>query len=145
MCTQPDIRTFSKSAVATLMSRVHGHHSRSNNTRQTLSASLPLAESPHEPERLQLGHPLCRDGWPRVAGVQLLLESPLLGDPCASIVFTLLMVFQNRKMMDIKDSPERDRFAFIVGDYKPEYYFWECLEMIRKVSLTGEADLHPVC
>ena len=57
--------------------------------------------------------------------------------PIGVPAFTLLILMRKREFMWIKDSPERDRFAFIVGDYKPEYYFWECLEMLRKVSLTG--------
>ena len=30
-----------------------------------------------------------------------------------------------------------DKFEFLVRDYKPEYYYWEVVEMIRKLLLTG--------
>ena len=30
-----------------------------------------------------------------------------------------------------------DRYSFLVQDYKPEYYFWDCIEMMRKVVLAG--------
>ena len=57
--------------------------------------------------------------------------------PVGVPVFTLLILLRNKDMMWVRNSPERDKFAFIVGDYKPQYFFWECLEMLRKVSLTG--------
>ena len=26
---------------------------------------------------------------------------------------------------------------FVLADYKPAYYWWDCLEMLRKAILTG--------
>ena len=31
----------------------------------------------------------------------------------------------------------KDRWAFAVADYKESYYWWDCIEMLRKVVLTG--------
>ena len=31
----------------------------------------------------------------------------------------------------------RKEYHLQVGDYKPEFFYWETLEMLRKVSLTG--------
>jgi hypothetical protein len=50
---------------------------------------------------------------------------------------TLLILFRQRKEMLVNNSLSRQRFGFLVGDYKNEYYYWECLELIRKVLLTG--------
>jgi hypothetical protein len=30
-------------------------------------------------------------------------------------------------------NPNFDRYEFLVADYKPNYYFFDCLEMLRKV------------
>lgn len=30
-----------------------------------------------------------------------------------------------------------ERYNFLVADYKPEFYYWDCLEMLRKATLTG--------
>jgi hypothetical protein len=45
----------------------------------------------------------------------------------------LFLLVKNRKEMHVENSPARLRYAFLVTDYKPQYYFWETLEMLRKV------------
>ena len=57
--------------------------------------------------------------------------------PVGIPVATLWALLKNKNDMRVKNSPQRRKFAFIVGDYKPTYYYWECLEMLRKVSITG--------
>eukprot|EP01051_Picozoa_sp_SAG22_P012861 SAG22_NODE_1377_length_4550_cov_2.979555_2_plen_997_part_00 len=62
--------------------------------------------------------------------------------------FMLFMLQLNRKWLrdpENVDVPEkkswyiggRKKFEFLVKDYKPEYYYWECVEMLRKLLLTG--------
>jgi hypothetical protein len=50
---------------------------------------------------------------------------------------TLFLLVRNRKEMHVVNSPARLRYAFLVADYKPAYFYWEILEMLRKVILTG--------
>jgi Ca2+-binding EF-hand superfamily protein len=50
---------------------------------------------------------------------------------------TLFVLFKRRVEMQTNNSLSRQRFAFLVGDYKNEFYYWECLELIRKVLMTG--------
>eukprot|EP01050_Picozoa_sp_SAG11_P002364 SAG11_NODE_118_length_15921_cov_30.283448_3_plen_550_part_00 len=50
---------------------------------------------------------------------------------------TLFLLIRSRKEMAVENSPARLRYSFLVSDYKPEYYYWETLEMLRKVILTG--------
>ena len=57
--------------------------------------------------------------------------------PVGVPIWTLFLLVKNRHDMKIENSPGRLRYAFLVADYKPEYYFWETLEMLRKVILTG--------
>ena len=56
-----------------------------------------------------------------------------LGFP-ATIAYTL---YSNREGLLIEESPEREQFDPLVGDYKLDCYYWEALEMFRKVVLTG--------
>jgi hypothetical protein len=56
-----------------------------------------------------------------------------LGFP-AAIMYTL---WNNRDGLVIAESPERKQFDPLVADYKLECYYWEALEMFRKVLLTG--------
>ena len=56
-------------------------------------------------------------------------------------LFMLLRHYRSklRKQYGKRDGLERfkDRFEFLVGDYKDEYYYWDCIEMARKVVLAG--------
>jgi hypothetical protein len=56
--------------------------------------------------------------------------------PIGIPVVSLLFLMRYRK--DIRDGgPARDTYEFLVTDYKPQFYFWDCLEMLRKVTITG--------
>jgi len=57
--------------------------------------------------------------------------------PIGIPVLTLLALLKNRKEMRIKNSPARLKYAFIVTDYKPTFFYWECIDMLRKVMITG--------
>jgi hypothetical protein len=57
--------------------------------------------------------------------------------PIAIPVLTLLLLFKNRHDIQSGDGNAYERYAFLVGDYKPTYYYWDCFEMLRKVTLTG--------
>jgi hypothetical protein len=56
-----------------------------------------------------------------------------LGFP-AAIMYTL---WSNRDGLLVPESPERKQFDPLVADYKLDCYYWEALEMFRKVLLTG--------
>jgi len=49
---------------------------------------------------------------------------------------TLLLLFKNGKQIK-NNGPARARYEFLVADYRPEFYYWDCFEMLRKVSITG--------
>jgi hypothetical protein len=53
---------------------------------------------------------------------------------------TLFLLMRNRKEMMVENSPARLRYAFLVSDYKPAYFYWEILEMARKVTLNSTRD-----
>jgi hypothetical protein len=50
---------------------------------------------------------------------------------------TVFLLVKNRHDMKVENSPGRLRYAFLVSDFKPQYYYWETVEMVRKVILTG--------
>ena len=52
-------------------------------------------------------------------------------------VGTLSLLFKNRNGIKTGAGDVYDRYEFLVGDYKPVYYHWDCVEMLRKVALTG--------
>jgi hypothetical protein len=56
-----------------------------------------------------------------------------LGFPL-SIAFVL---YKNREGLLIDESAERQQFSPLVDDYRNECYYWEALEMFRKIMLTG--------
>ena len=56
--------------------------------------------------------------------------------PVGIPLLTLLILARNSQ--GIRDGgPARARYAFLVDCYRPEYYFFDCLEMLRKVTITG--------
>ena len=57
----------------------------------------------------------------------------VLGAPL-SVVFLL---FLNRDQLRIEGTKQRDIFAPVVGTYRPECWYWEAIEMFRRVALTG--------
>jgi hypothetical protein len=57
--------------------------------------------------------------------------------PIAIPVLTLLLLFKNRHDIQSGEGNAYERYAFLVGDYRPTYYYWDCFEMLRKVTLTG--------
>lgn len=62
-----------------------------------------------------------------------------VGIPCA----TLYLLHKNRVAIqggadqagELGDTFRQ--FHFLVADYKPQFYYWDCLEMLRKVTITG--------
>ena len=56
-----------------------------------------------------------------------------------------LLVLRRHRNDLIDDDPTNDRstehLAFFVGDYKPKYWYWEAVELARKLLLTGFAAL----
>jgi len=52
-----------------------------------------------------------------------------------------LRLFRNRKAITHPSHPKQEevteRFAFILEDYKPECWYWEALDMMRKLLLTS--------
>jgi hypothetical protein len=50
---------------------------------------------------------------------------------------TLLLLYQNRAAIKSEDAAICGRYSFFLGDYKPQQYYWDCVEMLRKVAITG--------
>eukprot|EP01043_Picozoa_sp_COSAG02_P004000 COSAG02_NODE_101_length_36804_cov_125.342951_13_plen_301_part_00 len=56
--------------------------------------------------------------------------------PLGVPAMTLLLLIKNGG--EIKTGgPAFERYDFLVADYKPEFYYWDCIEMLRKALLTG--------
>ena len=55
--------------------------------------------------------------------------------PLGIPTLTLLLLFKNGKQIK-NNGPARQRYEFLVADYRPEFYYWDCFEMLRKV-ITG--------
>ena len=51
----------------------------------------------------------------------------------------LAMMRSQRVKLQTAGSKERERFLFFIKDYEPEYYWWEILEMLRKVRHAARA------
>ena len=43
------------------------------------------------------------------------------------------LLSSQRVKLQTAGSKERERFLFFIKDYEPEYYWWEIIEMLRKV------------
>jgi hypothetical protein len=56
--------------------------------------------------------------------------------PLGIPTLTLLLLFKNHTQIR-NNGPARQRYEFLVADYRPEFYYWDCFEMLRKVSITG--------
>ena len=62
----------------------------------------------------------------------------VLAVPVGIPSLSLLVVLKNRVgIRKGPGDPSFDRYAFLVSDYKSEYFFFDCLEMLRKVGITG--------
>ncbi len=46
-------------------------------------------------------------------------------------------LFKNRELIQAKDEDTMMEFDFIIADYQPEYYYWEVIELMRKLALSG--------
>ena len=68
-----------------------------------------------------------------VAAERFLVDRYPIGIP----TLTLLLLLKNGQQIKEQDSKARQRYEFLVADYKPQFYFWDCFEMLRKVSITG--------
>ena len=56
--------------------------------------------------------------------------------PIGIPILTLLTLLKNGK--DIRGGGDAfEKYGFLVADYKPEFYFWDTLEMLRKACITG--------
>ena len=64
-------------------------------------------------------------------------QETLLGPSGHPGDLTLLLLLKNGQQIKEQDSKARQRYEFLVADYKPQFYFWDCFEMLRKVSITG--------
>ena len=74
--------------------------------------------------------------WVFLSLILFVLGIPLL-------VFVVLR--RNRIYLYDEKSPKHGRIALAFGSlyqsYEPEYYYWECVEMLRKMLLTGAVQL----
>ena len=57
--------------------------------------------------------------------------------PIGIPVLTLVGLMRNSEQAQDPDSEIYPRLEFLVGDYKPRFYYWDTLEMLRKVTVTG--------
>ena len=48
-----------------------------------------------------------------------------------------LRLYTQREQLQTMGSEERERFAFFCKDYELKFYYWECVEMVRKVVMCG--------
>ena len=56
--------------------------------------------------------------------------------PIGTPTITLVVLLKNRG--DIRDRGLAvDRYQFLIADYKEDFFYWGCLEMLRKVCITG--------
>eukprot|EP01047_Picozoa_sp_COSAG01_P116258 COSAG01_NODE_44919_length_414_cov_0.977778_2_plen_76_part_01 len=51
-------------------------------------------------------------------------------------IVTLFVLLKNNDEIR-RGGSARDRFDFLVADYRDEFHFWDTLEMTRKAFLTG--------
>eukprot|EP01046_Picozoa_sp_COSAG06_P051942 COSAG06_NODE_8599_length_2118_cov_45.241768_2_plen_262_part_00 len=65
-------------------------------------------------------------------GLALVLLWPI-GVP--TVLFCLM--FRARTKIISKDEDATGMFNFLIGDFKPEYWFWEVVELFRKLLLSG--------
>ena len=66
-----------------------------------------------------------------VSGILGVLMYPI-GIP----TLTLLVLLKNGS--EIRAAGDAfERYGFLVADYKPRFYFWDTLEMLRKAIITG--------
>jgi hypothetical protein len=61
----------------------------------------------------------------------------VLAYPIAVPVLTMYVLYNNRAGLVDRESPTFNRYSFLVADYTPRFWYWECIEMLRKVMLTG--------
>jgi hypothetical protein len=57
--------------------------------------------------------------------------------PIAVPVGLFAMMFRVRKELLAGDEDVTSMFSFLIGDYKPEFWFWEVVELSRKLLLSG--------
>ena len=61
--------------------------------------------------------------------------------PLGIPTLTLLQLWRNSK--DIKrGGPALERYEFLVADYTPEFYYWDCLEVRDRCSLPVQLPLN---
>eukprot|EP01051_Picozoa_sp_SAG22_P027557 SAG22_NODE_9278_length_599_cov_0.826000_1_plen_180_part_10 len=58
---------------------------------------------------------------------------------CIPVVLWMVLRHEKTRLTEKHGNTEEfnKRYEFMVSDYKPEYYYWDCVEMIRKVVLAG--------
>ena len=52
--------------------------------------------------------------------------------PVGIPVLTLALLLRNKQSIH-EGGPARARYEFLIECYKPEYMYWDCVEMLRKV------------
>ena len=57
-------------------------------------------------------------------------------------VYLLTSMYKVRDKILEQDQDTLDKFGFIILDYKPEMWFWEIVELSRKLTLTGLVGLY---
>merc|ERR1711988_1290055 len=50
--------------------------------------------------------------------------------PVGVPVLTYIVLFQNRAELHNHDSAACKRYSFMLQDYRPDYWYWECVEML---------------
>jgi hypothetical protein len=57
--------------------------------------------------------------------------------PLAVPVLTLVILFKHRKAIYNEEPTVCRTYSFVLADYKKRHYYWDVVEMLRKVCLTG--------
>ena len=57
--------------------------------------------------------------------------------PVGIPVLTLLALLRVTKSILAEDAKTLEVYEFLIADYKPQFFYWDCFEMLRKVCITG--------
>ena len=74
-------------------------------------------------------------------GFEVLATIGILAYPVGIPVLTLLALLRASKSILAEDEKTQDVYGFLIADYKPQFFFWDCLEMFRKVCITHNANI----
>ena len=72
----------------------------------------------------------CTDGT--YIGFQVLAFIGVFAYPVGIPVLTLLALLRVTKSILAEDAKTVEMYEFLIDDYKPHFFYWDCLEMLRE-------------